>query len=444
MPMITWHKLRCFGPACSVFIFAFIVVCPMLGVPKRAQAENNPPVFIANAQVVDIKNKRIVPTGLLLERGVIAAHMKKAPFGFKGRVYDVRNRWVIPSFKDMHVHGWGNPSATGQDDDDECHYRVSLQRMLRAGVTHALDLAGDEAEVFKVRNQQRAHPRFDEAKLYTAAMPIMYRRGSDESGGVHSATEARQKVAELAAKHVDVIKIFNDRNHKRNFALDVLRALVQEAKAHKLATVVHIGTWADADDAVAVGATAITHLDDDALISATLAQRIATAGTLLIPTMAVQCDLRAFALNPRLLESPLLRAVAPVALLERYRHTAHYAARVSKRVAYEQTCEQHDVPSLARLSQAGVTIVAGSDTGNLGTFQGYSLHRELWWMVSAGVDPWTALAAATTLAASLIDGRFGIEVGDEASLVVLSASPIDDIRHTERIEAVFLDGKKTK
>jgi cytosine/adenosine deaminase-related metal-dependent hydrolase len=81
-----------------------------------------------------------------------------------------------------------------------------------------------------------------------------------------------------------------------------------------------------------------------------------------------------------------------------------------------------------------VRIVAGSDTGNLGTFQGFSLHRELVVLNQWGLSPWQALAAATTHAYELLGLNMGFTPGAEATFVVLDASPLIDIANTQRID----------
>ena len=86
-------------------------------------------------------------------------------------------------------------------------------------------------------------------------------------------------------------------------------------------------------------------------------------------------------------------------------------------------------------------MLVGTDAGNWGTIHGYSVHRELILLVEAGLSPWEALAAATTNAGNLLGRHYGVRPGDEANLVILDASPIDDIANTQRISAVISRGK---
>ena len=85
-------------------------------------------------------------------------------------------------------------------------------------------------------------------------------------------------------------------------------------------------------------------------------------------------------------------------------------------------------------------MVTGTDAGNPAVFQGYSVHRELRLLVEAGLSPWDAVAATTIHAGRLLGRRWGMDVGDEGTLVVLDASPLDDIRNTERVNTVILRG----
>ncbi|HUF70506.1 MAG TPA: amidohydrolase family protein [Longimicrobiales bacterium] len=94
--------------------------------------------------------------------------------------------------------------------------------------------------------------------------------------------------------------------------------------------------------------------------------------------------------------------------------------------------------------RAGVRVMLGTDSGDSYVFPGFAVHDELKELVRAGLTPAEALRAATLTGAEFL-GRtadFGtVAVGKRADLVLLSANPLDDIRNTQRIEAVVLDGR---
>ena len=95
------------------------------------------------------------------------------------------------------------------------------------------------------------------------------------------------------------------------------------------------------------------------------------------------------------------------------------------------------------LQQAGIPILAGSDTGNPFIFPGTSLHQELEELVASGLTPRDALATATTTPARFLgvsDSLGSVREGYLADLVVLEANPLEDVRNTRRIAAVVTRG----
>ena len=82
--------------------------------------------------------------------------------------------------------------------------------------------------------------------------------------------------------------------------------------------------------------------------------------------------------------------------------------------------------------------------GSHGQLQGLGYHWELWSMQAGGLDLHDALRVATIIGAEAIgleDDLGSIENGKLADLVILNKDPLENIRNTNEIEMVMIDGK---
>ena len=82
--------------------------------------------------------------------------------------------------------------------------------------------------------------------------------------------------------------------------------------------------------------------------------------------------------------------------------------------------------------------------GSHGQLQGLGYHWELWLVHSGGMTEHEALRVATIVGAEslgLDDDLGSLEVGKLADLVVLEGNPLDDIRNTNTIEHVMMNGR---
>lgn len=97
-----------------------------------------------------------------------------------------------------------------------------------------------------------------------------------------------------------------------------------------------------------------------------------------------------------------------------------------------------------KVHKTGIPMMAGTDTPIGFLTPGLSLHEELVVMTEAGISPAEALKTATINPAKYfnLENELGsIRESQWADLLILSANPLDDIRNTQQIEAVFKQGK---
>ena len=96
------------------------------------------------------------------------------------------------------------------------------------------------------------------------------------------------------------------------------------------------------------------------------------------------------------------------------------------------------------LHHSGAGLLLGSDSPQIFNVPGFAIHRELEYLVDAGLTPYEALQTGTTNPAEFF-GRPGVlgvvKTGAVADLILLDANPLDDITNTRRIHGVMVRGR---
>ena len=340
----------------------------------------------------------------------------------------------------MHVHlSWATSSA--------------LPLFVATGVTGVRDLGSVLSEIDSFRSRIAAG--LVEGPTIFRAGPMLDGQSFNQWQLVTTnPQQARGIVRALRQVAVDFIKL-----HRR-VPRDDYFAIVDEAKAQRLAVVGHVPMTVTPEEASDAGQL-IEHTDTlfEGTLSGGLAQRqlpdagvirkfraggadalfarFVKNGTPLTPTLTpwrVIVDSTEGA-SP----DPRLRYVA-----RSLRETAAKAPPLppqARSIIIENYAEYREVVRM--MARAGVTLVAGTDTSTAPAVPGYFLHDELMALVDAGVTPLQALQAATVNAARIMkkDDRWGtIAAGKQADLVLLDRNPLEDIRNTQRIAGVVLRG----
>jgi imidazolonepropionase-like amidohydrolase len=105
--------------------------------------------------------------------------------------------------------------------------------------------------------------------------------------------------------------------------------------------------------------------------------------------------------------------------------------------------KQQVLYNISQLHEAGVTVMMGTDAGNLTMFPGYSAHKKLDFMADAGMSPAEILQSATIIPARFLnmdDTMGSIAEGKVASLILLDENPLENVSHTQTLSRVMLEG----
>jgi imidazolonepropionase-like amidohydrolase len=397
-----------------------------------------------NAHIADPETKTVKEGSLVVKNGRITQVGGKTPAGLKSKKMDATGLWIIPGLVDTHDHSTlNNPGPNGVVD--RLTTEDVMKMMLYCGVTSFLDLFADEKAIFKARNLQRQKLTLG-STLYAAGPMMTCQNGHGTEFDIPTRTmdspdEARRQVDLLAQQKPDVVKIAYDHSEEAPaMSKATMTALIAEAKKLKLKTIVHIGTWQDASDAIDAGATVVTHFGQGEMPDE-LAAKFRGRGVWEIPTMTYQSDLLYLVENRSLLRSPLLLPLISKKLLAAYQNIEVNDSFVAKILARQNKSRDTYLGAVKKLSDAGVPLMVGTDSGDLGVFHGFSVHREMAIFVRAGLTPWQALAAGSTMPKKFLNLKSGIAVGDKADFIVVKGSPVADIENTQNIETVVQNGK---
>ncbi|MDT2022398.1 amidohydrolase family protein [Methylocella sp. CPCC 101449] len=129
----------------------------------------------------------------------------------------------------------------------------------------------------------------------------------------------------------------------------------------------------------------------------------------------------------------------------RWGHRGRVNAEEWRRLARERAIAFHKVIGI--FHEEGAPQLTCTDGVNPYNVQGDTLHQEIENFASAGLSAYEALRCSTSEAARFMneESEWGtIGVGKRADLILINADPLQDVRATRNIEAVFVNGYHLK
>jgi imidazolonepropionase-like amidohydrolase len=370
---------------------------------------------------------------------------------------DLSGKTVMPALVNAHVHiGYEGYTTWRAANHTPANVVDHLQRSAFYGTAATTSVGTSPlAQMQRVQTDQRAGRLPPAARLLfmpgfappNGGPDAVLRVATNELKVVNEVTtpaEARAAVQRLASQGVRHIKAWFDdrRGEYPKLSDETYLAIVDEAHKQQMRLHSHAIDLADQKTVLKAGTDVLVHMVQRQPLDAEMLALVrekkpywATVIGLGDPTEVCKPD-------------PFFEQALPDAVIATIRGTLErrpLAPSCGPPSATAADRERQMAINFPQMLKAGARVVLATDTGiHPGHTFGSGEHVEMARWVQLGMSPAEAIVAATSRPAELLDlTELGaLAAGKRASFLVLDANPLDDIRNTRRIAAVYLDGVK--
>ncbi len=417
-------------------------------------------LLIRNAQIFDGLGHSLQDNkSILIEHGRIVAitHADEAG-SFEATVIDATGKTVLPGLIDMHAHllSGGFDTITEVIDSFELVTQErALKQMLYWGVTSVYNPVQPLQSGLELRARTTKADNVSFPRLFISGPGFTAPNGWAGSllplARLEPTTleEAEWGVNQLADAGVDILKIYYDTqccaflNPLPKLKTAIMERIISRAHERSLRVMLHAYDTEFQMDALRAGVDIMAHSAVTAPVNDQYIELALKARTLYLATLSVYQDafdensLRDYAgeeFVQRTVPRQTLDTLLNKGPLDEF-------LKVTKK-SYLKSQLPTIKSNLKSVSDNGIAVGVGPDTGVMGAFPGLSVHREMELMVDAGISPAQVLVAATRTSAEYLGEQLlgTIEEGKTADLIIVDGNPLDDIRNTRKIEMVIKNG----
>ena len=419
---------------------AMAVLCLQACGPKQEQGQDNKVVVFVGATIIDGEGGEPIRDGIVVVRDgkfemIGSTATTTVPAG--AVTQDVKGKFIVPGIINGHGHVGEAKGIEGGHYSKE-NVIDNLRIYAHYGVTTVVSLGGDKQEAVSVR-QVNDSTQSTHARLFIA--------GAVVNGA--TPTAAAVVVDSNAHMGVDIMKIRVDDNLGTSPKMpeDVYTAVIKRSHELGFRLAAHMYYLDDARKLVAAGADILAHSIRDQKVPEDFVSHMARQKIPYCATLTRELSTFVYADTPEFFDDPFFKAVydsatvAPLKQAERQQQVRQSKAAT----AYKAQLPVAQA-NLKAMSDAGVPIVFGTDSGVPTRFMGYFEHLEMDMMHDAGLTPMEIIVSASRNAAEFLGLRnLGtIKAGNWADFIILDANPLEDIRNMRKIDAVFIGGNEVR
>ena len=395
-------------------------------------------------------------TDILIQDGRVSrvgpAGSLQAPSG--ATVVDGTGKTVIPGL--INLRGLaGLIRSPARQGEDFGHAEILSHLGLYAsyGVTTVATPAPAEDRLIEIRDAVNSGRLPHAARALSPFRAIRATEPRTElhppiSAGVataRSSAHARRLVDRFGRDGADFIEFHDVRTAPDSeLNLGVASAIVKRSRRFGLRVMALTSTAEGASTLVRAGVDMLASSVRDREVSNGFVEEMAAAGVAYAPALLAEANAFQYGdladwLNDRYLRRSLRPGIAGMLRGPVLMRQALDPDRALKRRRFDTARR-----NLRKLAAGGVQIAFASGSGYPGTFEGYSEYQEAVLMKRAGLTAMQVIQSFSggSAAALGLEGERGtLEPGRLADLVILNASPLDNIHNLRELHAVLVGGR---
>ena len=382
-------------------------------------------IAITGARIITMKGDEVIENGtILIDQNRIVAVGNQVAIPADAKVIEARGKTIMPGIVDVHAHLRASPDGVSPQQD------WSYYANLAFGVTTSHDPSSNTEMVFSQAEMLKAGNMVG-PRVYSTGT-ILYGADGDFKTVINSLDDARSALRRMKAVGAFSVKSYNQpRREQRQQIIQAARELQMEVVPEGGSTFSHNMTM------ILDGHTGIEHNVPVFPLYKDVKTLWNASKTAYTPTLIVsygsQSGENFWYDRTNVWENERLLTYTP-------RHIIDEKSRRRTTSEFKDYGHINVSNAVKQLADGGTKVNLGAH----GQIQGLGAHWELWMLAQGGMTPLQAIRCATLNGAEYLGmGKElgSLETGKLADLIIMDENPLDDIRNSEKIKQVMINGR---